>query len=118
MEDPLRAKTLALVRDPAYNQNLSEIQKLDGSLATLILAVSSSKAKHSFLTSLSDDPTTYIKNWLSSQKRDLEAILGESTRGGGEDAASGEWRRGGRDSVWATPNAHESINVMLAKPLR
>lgn len=119
VEDPLRAKLLAMVNNPTYGSSLREIQELDRDLATLVLAISSSKAKHSFLTSLSDDPVTYLKNWLSSQKRDLEVIMGEATRGGGEDATGDEWRRGGKDSVWATAHARESVQVMLAKaPMR
>ncbi|EAQ86993.1 hypothetical protein CHGG_08246 [Chaetomium globosum CBS 148.51] len=68
-----------------------------------------------FLASMARDPVGFVKGWLSSQKRDLEVIMGEATRGGGEDATGDEWRRGGRDSVWATTNARESVNVLLAK---
>lgn len=108
-----------MVNQPTYGDALREMQDLDRDLATLALAISSSKAKHSFLTSLSDDPVTYLKHWVSSQKRDLEVIMGESTRGGGEDAVGDEWRRGGKDSVWTTGHARESVQVMLAKaPLR
>lgn len=119
VEDPLRAKLLALVTDPAYGGSLRQIQELDKDLATLVLAISSSKAKHSFLTSLANDPVTYITKWSSSQKRDLDVIMGEATRGGGGDVSSDEWRRDGKDSVWATSNAHESVQNMLAKiPMR
>lgn len=88
---------------------------MDEQLATLISAVASSKAKHSFFTSMSQDPANFVRNWMSSQKRDLEIIMGEATRGGGEDATGDDWRRGGRDSVWTTSNARESVSVMLAK---
>lgn len=115
VDDPLRAKLLEMINNPTYGQSLREIRELDGDLATLVMAISSSKAKHSFFTSLGDDPVTYLRNWLSSQKRDLEVIMGEAPRGGGEDAASSEWRKGGPDGVWGSSNAHESVQVMLSK---
>jgi len=92
-------------------------------------AVAHSKAKHAFLSGMARDPVGFVKGWLSSQKRDLDIILGEANRagrdgvtgglgaGGGEEAvtAGDEWRRGGKESVWASQNARESVNVLLAK---
>lgn len=115
VDDPLRAKLVEMINNPTYGQSLREIRELDGDLATLVMAISSSKAKHSFFMSLGDDPVTYLRNWLSSQKRDLEVIMGEAPRGGGEDAGSSEWRKGGPDGVWGSSNAHESVQVMLSK---
>lgn len=104
-----------MINVPTYGESLKEIRELDRDLATLAMAISSSKAKHSFLTSLGENPVAYLRSWLSSQKRDLEVIMGEASRGGGEDAASNEWRRGGKDGVWASSNAQESVQVMLSK---
>jgi SWI/SNF-related matrix-associated actin-dependent regulator of chromatin subfamily D len=119
VDDPLRAKLLPFIQNPQYAAMLKEMAVLDEQLATLVQAVTHSKAKHTFLTSMAQDPVGFVKAWLSSQKRDVEVIMGEATRGGGEDATGDEWRRGGRDSVWATPNAKESVNVLLAKqPMR
>ncbi|KAL2195668.1 hypothetical protein P885DRAFT_70292 [Corynascus similis CBS 632.67] len=115
VDDPLRARLLPFIQNPQYAAMLKEVAGLDDQLATLIQAVAHSKAKLDFLTSMSRDPVGFVRGWLSSQKRDLEVIMGEATRGGGEDATGDEWRRGGRDSVWATPNARESVNVLLAK---
>ncbi|OHE91589.1 SWIB/MDM2 domain-containing protein [Colletotrichum orchidophilum] len=115
VDDPLRAKLVPFVTTPAYASALKEVIAMDEQLATLISAVASSKAKHSFFTSMSQDPANFVRNWMSSQKRDLEIIMGEATRGGGEDAAGDDWRRGGKDSVWTTSNARESVSVMLAK---
>ncbi|KAG7080853.1 SWIB/MDM2 domain-containing protein [Colletotrichum scovillei] len=115
VDDPLRAKLVPFVTTPAYASALKEVVAMDEQLATLISAVASSKAKHSFFTSMSQDPANFVRNWMSSQKRDLEIIMGEATRGGGEDATGDDWRRGGRDSVWTTSNARESVSVMLAK---
>jgi hypothetical protein len=97
---------------------LKDVTGLDDQLAKVVQAIAVSKAKHSFFQSLGKDPTNFIKNWLSSQKRDLEVIMGEAPRGGGEHASGDEWRRGGKDSVWTTQNARESVNVLLSKQQR
>ncbi|PTD08874.1 SWI/SNF and RSC complexes subunit ssr3 [Fusarium culmorum] len=115
VEDPLRDSLLPLLNNPQYIAMLKEITGLDDQLARVVQAIAVSKAKHSFFESLSKDPANFIKHWLSSQKRDLEVIMGEAPRGGGEHASGDEWRRGGKDSVWATENARESVNVLLSK---
>jgi SWI/SNF-related matrix-associated actin-dependent regulator of chromatin subfamily D len=58
-------------------------------------------------------PTEFIAQWLSSQKRDLEVIAGEATRGGGEDASGDEWRRGGKNGIWGSDNVRESVNLIV-----
>jgi chromatin remodeling complex protein RSC6 len=115
VEDPLKASLLPLINNPNYATMLKEVMGLDDQLAKLVQAIAVSKAKHSFFNSLSEDPTNFIRNWLSSQKRDLEVIMGEATRGGSELATGDEWRLGGKNSVWTTQNARESVNVLLSK---
>jgi hypothetical protein len=115
VEDPLRDSLLPLLNNPQYVTMLKEVTGLDDQLARVVQAVAVSKAKHTFFKSLSEDPANFVKNWLSSQKRDLEVIMGEAPRGGGEHASGDEWRKGGKDSVWATQNARESVNVLLSK---
>lgn len=102
-------------QDPQYVNMLNQVRGLDDQLAVMIQAVAESKAKHSFLESLSKDPANFVRNWLSSQKRDLEVIMGEASRGGGEDAAGDVWRKGGKNSVWATQNAQESVQFMFTR---
>ncbi|KAK3949409.1 SWI-SNF complex subunit [Pseudoneurospora amorphoporcata] len=118
VDDPLRSKhPVPFIHDPSYAQTLREIQQLDESLAVLIQAICDSKAKHTFMTSMEADPVGFVKKWLSSQKRDLEVIMGEATRAGAaaEDPVGDEWRRGGKGSVWDTMNAKESVNLLLSK---
>jgi SWI/SNF-related matrix-associated actin-dependent regulator of chromatin subfamily D len=115
VDDPLRVKLYPFITNPSFVGMLREVNTLDKNLALLVQAVQESKAKHSFFKSLAEDPTNFIRNWLSSQKRDLEIIMGEAPRGGGEDASGDEWRKGGKDSVWTTSNARESVNVILSK---
>ncbi|KAI8955770.1 hypothetical protein F4801DRAFT_174769 [Xylaria longipes] len=115
VDDPLRDRMSAFLNNAGYASMLKEVASLDEQLAIIIQAVHVSKAKHDFLSSLSEDPATFVQNWLSSQKRDLEVILGEAMRGGGEDATGDEWRKGGTDSIWGTVNARESVNALLSR---
>ncbi|MCJ1398266.1 hypothetical protein MMC11_001463 [Xylographa trunciseda] len=114
-EDTLGAKMLAITHNPTYATTLTQIAELDKRLALIVQAINDSKAKHAFLTSMSKDPTTFVRRWVSSQKRDLEVILGEATRGGGEDGLGEEFRRGGKDGVWGTEIVRESVGLMVAK---
>jgi SWI/SNF-related matrix-associated actin-dependent regulator of chromatin subfamily D len=88
---------------------------MDDQLALIIQAMTHAKAKHAFFTSLSRDPVGFVRRWTSSQRRDLEVILGEATRGGGEEGQGEEWRRGGKDGVWGSQNARESVGLWLAR---
>ncbi|RDA88317.1 hypothetical protein CP532_6566 [Ophiocordyceps camponoti-leonardi (nom. inval.)] len=115
MDDPLRAELHPLINSTQNASMLREITSLDDQLARLIQAIAVSKAKHSFFFSLSEDPAIFVRNWLSSQKRDLEIIMGEASRGSSEVAYRDEWRRSGPPTVWATQNARESVNVLLSR---
>ncbi|KAM0245341.1 hypothetical protein ACHAQJ_010582 [Trichoderma viride] len=114
VEDPARANLRPLLNNPQYATTLKQVTMLDEQLARLVQAISMSKAKHSFFSSLSEDPANFVKNWLSSQKRDLEIIMGEAASDA-ENVAGDEWRRGGNSSVWNSQNARESINVLLSR---
>ena len=118
VDDPLCSALTTYNEDPTYAHTLREITNLNEHLALLVQKISNSKSKHSFFDGLSKNPTEFIAKWLSSQKRDLEVIAGEATRGGGEDASGGEWRRGGKDSVWGTENVRESVNLMVGTKAR
>ncbi|KAF7454526.1 SWIB-domain-containing protein implicated in chromatin remodeling [Pyrenophora tritici-repentis] len=115
LEDPMQPLFQDILRRPDSIQTLQEIQKIDEQLVLLMGAIGQSKAKHAFFTSMSKDPVTFFKRWLSSQKRDLEVLLGEATRGGGEDVSGEEWRRGGADGVWGSEVAKESVALWLAR---
>ncbi|KAA8644791.1 hypothetical protein EYZ11_005146 [Aspergillus tanneri] len=116
VEDPLRAKMLALTQNPQYSSAMRQITALDDQVSLIVQALTHSRARHSFYTALSNDPATFVRRWINSQRRDLETILGEATRGGGEDGSGPEFRRGGSEGVWDTPVAREAVRYMLAKP--
>ena len=100
--------------NPNYAGTLRDIATLNDELSAIIQALAHSKSKHSFLSTLGKDPANYLVKWISSQKRDLEVICGEASRGGGEDVSGDEWRRGGAGSVWGSENVRESVNLMLS----
>ncbi|KIW07715.1 uncharacterized protein PV09_01647 [Verruconis gallopava] len=124
--------TYDLVKDrifhsPSTTATLETISRIDTHLALVIQAIAQSKGKHTFFTSMAADPVNFLKRWISSQKRDLEVILGEATRpgvrlpdvsGAADDstiALSDEWRRGGKESVWGSQTAKESVALFLAR---
>lgn len=118
VDDPLRAALTAYLTNDTYAQNLRDISQLNDHVALLMQKVSNSKSKHQFFDSLSKNPTEFIAKWLSSQKRDLEVISGEATRGGGEDASGDEWRRGGNSGIWGSDNVRESVNLLVGQKTR
>jgi SWI/SNF-related matrix-associated actin-dependent regulator of chromatin subfamily D len=116
LSDPLREAYLRTTRNPTFTNTLASIAAHDDYLALTVQAVAHAKAKHAFFTSLSRDPVGFVRRWTSSQKRDLEVILGEATRGGGEDGQGESWRRGGKEGVWGSVEARESVGLWLARP--
>ncbi|RDW66143.1 hypothetical protein BP6252_09778 [Coleophoma cylindrospora] len=118
LDDPIRAAYANFMNNPSTAVSLREIDTLNNNLAVLIQAISHSKSKHTFLTSFADNPTNFIKKWLSSQKRDLEIMAGEAMRGGGEDASGDEWKRGGPDSIWSSDSVKECVTLMIGQKAR
>ena len=118
VDDPLRAALASYLTNESYTQNLLEIGRLNEHAAVLVQKIANSKSKHTFFDALSRNPTDFIAKWLSSQKRDLEIIAGEATRGGGEDASGDEWRKGGKDSIWGSENVRESVSLLVQQKAR
>lgn len=116
VEDPLRTKMMALTQNPQYAAGMRQIASLDDQVALIVQALTHSRARHSFYTALSKDPANFVRRWINSQRRDLETVLGEAGRGGGEDGSAPEFRHGGTDSPWDTVVAQEAVRYMLAKP--
>lgn len=116
VDDPLRAKVIAMTQNPEYHTAYRQIAQLDDQLAVIIQALQTSKARHAFYKTMAKDPTGFIKKWMASQRRDLEVILGEAGRGGGEDGSGPEFARGGEDGVWGSAAVTEAVRYMLARP--
>ncbi|KAI9655179.1 MAG: SWI/SNF complex component snf12 [Bathelium mastoideum] len=114
---PLRAAALALTQSPTHLHALQRIAQLDDQLATTVQALATEKAKHGFLASMARDPVRFVRRWVSSQRRDLEVLMGEATRGAGagEDGSAEEFRRGGREGVWGGELARESVALWSSR---
>lgn len=115
LDDPLQPLLHNIIRSKQSIETLQEIHNIDDQIVLLMSALSRSKAKHAFYTSMATDPVAFVKRWFSSQKRDLEVIMGDAARGGGEDASGEEWKRGGLESVWGSETARESVALWLAR---
>jgi len=116
VDDPLREKVEAMHKNPELQSGLRQIAQLDDQLAVLIQALQHSKARHTFYKSMAKDPAGFMNKWVKSQRRDLEVILGEAGRGGGEDGSGPEFAKGGKDGVWGSELVTEAVRYMLAKP--
>ena len=77
-EDPIRQRMANILQSPDHIHALHEITKIDDHVAVLVQAINQSKAKRDFWKALADDPAEFIKRWVSSQKRDLDTLCGES----------------------------------------
>ncbi|KKA27490.1 hypothetical protein TD95_001967 [Thielaviopsis punctulata] len=117
VEPPVKAQIVRFISHPSYANMLHEVAVMDDQLATLVQAISVSKAKRTFFTSVANDPVSFLRKWLSSQQRDLEVISGQTVRGTSGTGAD-TWRKGGNGSVWATQAAQESVMMLLAKQPR
>ncbi|KAF2767821.1 SWI/SNF complex protein [Teratosphaeria nubilosa] len=115
LPNPLMGQLTRFHTSKAHLGTLQQIVKTDDDLALLVQKINQTNAKRKFYDNLAKDPTNFLKRWISSQQRDLEVILAEATRGGGEDASGEEWRKGGQDGVWGSRLAQESVGLYLAR---
>lgn len=122
--DAVHFHNFANHKDHPAQVPLKRLVALDDSLALAVQAITRSRAKHAFLGSLSKDPSGFINRWVSSQRRDLQVILGESRGGvagvgsigmGWEENGREEWRWGGKDGVWGSKAAVEAAGLYLGK---
>ena len=114
LEDPLQGQLRALASSPNYVPALHEIAAKDDELALQVQAMYHAKAKHGFFTAMSKDPANFVKRWVSSQKRDLDVILGAGSWGE-EDFRSPEWRLGGAQGPWGSAEAVEGVGSYLTR---
>jgi len=115
LPNPLVNQLTRFHTSKSHLSDLRTIVTTDDELAVLVQKLHQTNAKRKFYENLAKDPTSFIKRWISSQQRDLEVILAEATRGGGEEGMSEEWRRGGNDGVWGSQQARESVGLWLAR---
>jgi SWI/SNF-related matrix-associated actin-dependent regulator of chromatin subfamily D len=112
VEDPLRAKIMAITQNSKSLQNIREINRVNDELAVIIQAIHHHKAKHAFYKNFARDPVNFLKKWMASQQRDLSIILGEADRG---DVSGLEFAKGGGDGVWGSEVVQEAVRYRLAR---
>ncbi|KAJ3066025.1 SWI/SNF complex component snf12 [Podochytrium sp. JEL0797] len=61
--------------DPAM---LKEISQIDDEITKLVQKVTQCKHKREFMLGFARDPVGFLNQWVSSQTRDLEVVLGDS----------------------------------------
>lgn len=99
----------------SHISDLQTIIRTDDELALLVQKIHQTNAKRKFYENLAKDPASFVKRWFSSQMRDQDVIFAESMRGGGEDAPGELYRRGGKDGLWDSQVARESVGLWLAR---
>jgi hypothetical protein len=96
-------------QNAAFLKSLKEITDLDKDIALAVQGMHFSKGKTKFYNNYADDPVTFLKKWIDSQRYDSEIIMGE------ELGRGVEWTRDGPESVWAGDTARESVSLVLAR---
>jgi SWI/SNF-related matrix-associated actin-dependent regulator of chromatin subfamily D len=114
VDDPLDAfmSSLRTSTDPGNPDmitRLKQIAQLDADIALAVQAMNNSKAKITFLNSLSADPVNFVRKWLNSQKADEEVALAD------EKSQRTDWHKWGPNGVWESDIAKESVSQLLAR---
>ncbi|KAJ3395053.1 hypothetical protein CcCBS67573_g05686 [Chytriomyces confervae] len=71
----IKAK-ISRVLEGSTPASIREIALIDDEITKLVQRVTQAKHKREFMLAFSKDPVEFINNWIASQTRDLEAILG------------------------------------------
>ncbi|KAI8901336.1 SWI/SNF complex 60 kDa subunit [Globomyces pollinis-pini] len=86
--DPIRERYNKVAVGNASVQR--EISQLDDKISALIQSINLAKLKRDFMASFVENPVKFINDWIGSQSRDLEVILGD-TRINTEEAKQTEF---------------------------
>jgi SWI/SNF-related matrix-associated actin-dependent regulator of chromatin subfamily D len=70
----LKQKMTAMLTNT--KESVAELAKLDEQISMLSQSLHNAHLKRTFLTSFAEDPAKFIQQWLESQSRDLETVLG------------------------------------------
>ncbi|ORY45990.1 hypothetical protein BCR33DRAFT_716000 [Rhizoclosmatium globosum] len=77
VDSPIKANILSIVGggDPTPYK---EISAIDDEITKLVQKVTQCKHKREFMLSYAKDPVGFLNQWVASQTRDLETVLGDS----------------------------------------
>jgi SWI/SNF-related matrix-associated actin-dependent regulator of chromatin subfamily D len=98
--DPAIRTSHSLLRALAPNAPISqEIMKLDDQIASLASSIRTSVYQHTLLSNFSNNPVTFMNEWMESQSLDLQDLLDpDPSKFKGTE---GEWKLERlRDSDW------------------
>ncbi|ORX56122.1 SWI/SNF and RSC complex subunit Ssr3 [Piromyces finnis] len=76
VDDSIRNRISSVVS--VLQENTKEYMDMDEKISKIIQAINNCKLKRDFMMSFVNDPVTFINQWVASQARDYEVILGES----------------------------------------
>jgi len=114
--DPSLRSSASILRSLAATAPASqEVMKLDEQLADSISSIRNLAYQHSLLSKFSDNPVTFMREWMESQSYDLETLLNpSSTTGRGYE---GEWRvERMRDADWFQSDAvKDAVSLYIAR---
>ncbi|KAI9015145.1 hypothetical protein BC832DRAFT_603883 [Gaertneriomyces semiglobifer] len=97
--NPMRERLEAsLVVNP---QILRDIGNCDTRISSIIQAINQTSLRRDFMNSFATDAIGFLNQWMASQTRDLETILGESRLNSEEVRRAGWWEQEGvREAIW------------------
>lgn len=100
LPDPATRTSQSLLRTLSPNAPISqEVVKLDEQIASLASSIRTSVYQHSLLNKFSQNPVTFINEWMDSQSLDLQDLLNpDPSKFKGTE---GEWKLERlRDTEW------------------
>ena len=115
LPNPITADISKFHNNQTHTAELQTLVRTDDDLALLVQKIHNTNAKRKFYDNLGKDPASFVKRWFSSQMRDQEVILAENMRGGGDDGPGELYSRGGKEGLWASQQAQESVGLWLAR---
>ncbi|KAI8812324.1 SWI/SNF complex 60 kDa subunit [Cladochytrium replicatum] len=75
VEDISRTKTFNVLAGNAQIQK--DVSAIDEKIVSLIQGINHYKAKRDFMLAFAKDPVNFINQWIASQSRDLEILIGD-----------------------------------------
>jgi len=76
VDDAVRNRISSVVS--VLQENSKEYMDIDEKISKIIQAMNNCKLKRDFMMSFVNDPVTFINQWVASQARDYEIILGDT----------------------------------------
>lgn len=76
VDDPIRAPMMKFISTPGHQKEISTFDQL---IVHHVSQLHNHRLKRDFMQAFSNDPVTFVNEWIASQARDLNIVLGENT---------------------------------------